>query len=409
MLNGFNRHSAFVSHVYMAVAFFTEESFVSELARSGCHVRMVVRLGYPTKPSALREITKNKNVDVRYYSNHSFHPKLYIFGDRVAFVGSANLTRSALLTNQEIVVSIEPDDPRFDELSSLFSAYWNEAGVLTPAILDSYETIFRKHRNAIQDVLQIDDEVHELIGTSAFSNIKRGDSKKSKENLFFENYQKTFQEAVSAFESIKDVYKKIGKRKSNSEVMPLRLEIDSFFSFVRDTYATHEVWRDQPIGWDDLRKALLKSHVEEWLVTDWPHYDNTISRKNYPLIIKVFQSPESINQASQDEMIDALVVLHSFHDRLRFYKGGLETLIKEFIRNNDFKKVKSSLIHLLYDEGNIVKRMSDLIYDADYKLNEFGQANVQELVGWINKEDLPVINGRTTKIIRYYGFDVRQL
>lgn len=67
------------------------------------------------------------------------------------------------------------------------------------------------------------------------------------------------------------------------------------------------------------------------------------------------------------------------------------------------------MIHLLYGKGDIVERMADLIYDSSYKLEQFGQCNVQELVGWINKEELPVINGKTTKVFRYYGFDVRQL
>jgi hypothetical protein len=53
--------------------------------------------------------------------------------------------------------------------------------------------------------------------------------------------------------------------------------------------------------------------------------------------------------------------------------------------------------------------MANLIYDRTYKLDEFGQANVQELVGWVNNEELPVVNGRTTKVLRFYGFDVRQL
>jgi hypothetical protein len=43
------------------------------------------------------------------------------------------------------------------------------------------------------------------------------------------------------------------------------------------------------------------------------------------------------------------------------------------------------------------------------KLEQFGTANVQELVGWDNKEDFPVINGRTTKVLRYFGLDVRQM
>ena len=36
--------------------------------------------------------------------------------------------------------------------------------------------------------------------------------------------------------------------------------------------------------------------------------------------------------------------------------------------------------------------MSDLIYDLSFKINQFGQSNVQELVGWINNENIPVIN-----------------
>ncbi len=40
---------------------------------------------------------------------------------------------------------------------------------------------------------------------------------------------------------------------------------------------------------------------------------------------------------------------------------------------------------------------------------EFGQSNVQELIGWRNKEGLPVINGRTTKLLRFFGSKVRQI
>lgn len=53
--------------------------------------------------------------------------------------------------------------------------------------------------------------------------------------------------------------------------------------------------------------------------------------------------------------------------------------------------------------------MCNLIYDSDYELAEFGSANVQEMVGWVNREELPVVNGRTTKVLRFYGFDVRQV
>jgi HKD family nuclease len=407
--NGLRLYGADVSSIYAAVAFFTESDVVNELANSSCHVRLVVRLGFPTSPKALSAINKNPNIELRYYSDKSFHPKLYIFGDRVAFVGSANLTRSALLTNQEIMVSIESEDPRFGELASLFSDYWNEAQVLTPDNLAAYSEIYKKHSKAINEISLIDEETESKVGKSVFPNINRGKKNKSKENIFLDNYRKTYQESVAAFKKIKSVYEQKQTRKTESCPIPLRLEIDSFFSFVRDVHATQETWKETTLGWSEEKQIVLSDQIDEWLNREWPHFDETICNENYPKIVSVLGAPETIDTASFDDIIGALVVLHSFHDRLRFFPGGLETLLKAFRSGNELDHVKYSIKHLLYGKGDIVKRMADLIYDSSYKLNEFGQSNVQELVGWINKEELPVINGRTTKVLRYYGFDVRQL
>ncbi|WP_180190651.1 hypothetical protein [Acinetobacter sp. YH01009] len=73
-------------------------------------------------------------------------------------------------------------------------------------------------------------------------------------------------------------------------------------------------------------------------------------------------------------------------------------------------RIKKTLIYLLHDESvSLPKRIADCIFDPKYKLNEFGQSNIQELVGWVNSEGKPVINGRTTKVLRYFGFNVRQI
>jgi hypothetical protein len=398
-----------VPNVYIAVAFFTESNVVQEISANGSHIRLIVRLGFPTSPHALRELLANKNIEIRFFSSPSFHPKLYIFGDQIALVGSANLTRAAISSNQEIVVAIDSADARFNELEILFSRYWDEASVLTEQAIKTYEQIYSKCLKAAKEIENGDIEVIEKIGDFVFNNINRGSKKKSKENIFIESYRKTYQESVTAFYQIEQVYKEIGRRKLNEETIPLRLEIDSFFSFVRDRYATHEIWREAPIGWTEERKSLLKQLIQEWLITKWVHFEVTIAESNYPLIKRVFESPATINLSSTEDIIDALVVLHSFHDRLRFYGGGLDTLKKAFASRNDAQKIKDNLIYLLFGKDDTIKRMSDLIYDPAYKLNEFGPANVQELVGWINNENIPVINGRTTKVLRYFGFEVRQL
>ena len=397
------------TEVYIAVAFFTEPDIIKDMIANNCHVRMIVRLGFPTKPSALLNLMNNHKIELRFYTDPSFHPKLYIFGDKIAFVGSANLTSAAMLTNQEVVVTIPSDDERFSELAILFSNYWEEASVFTEEEFKKYESIYRKHEEAARSIDLIEGDVKRKIGSIAFSNIDRGKQKKSKENIFLDNYRKTYQETFSAFSKIREVYESTGKRKVGASTIPVRLEIDSFLSFVREVHATHETWREQPKGWNENRHNLLMRHIQEWFDTKWPHFEETIIQTNYPLISRVFASADKIDSASVSQILDGLTVLHSFHDRLRFYDSGLETLKQSFIKHNDEQKIKESLKHLLYEKGEIVRRMYDLIYNNFYKLNEFGEANVQELVGWVNKEDLPVVNGRTTKILRYFGFDVKQL
>lgn len=394
--------------VFIASAFFTETDVIDLFVDKGCHVKIVVRLGFPTSPDALEYLLKNKNIEARFYTSHSFHPKIYIFGDKTSLVGSANLTSAAIRTNQEVVLEVESDDERFEGISQLFSGYWDEAVVLTDEAIASYRKIYDRYKQASDLINQFDDDVVDQFGDQSFSNIDRDKKKGSKKSIFIDSYSKSYQESVSAFNKIQDVY--ITKnRKVDESSIPLRLEIDSFFSFVRERYATHELWKEQSLGWNSNKSSLLDSLVDEWLVVRWDHFEDRIVNINYPLISRVFSTAEAIDESTYGEVVDALCVLHSFHDRLRFYKGGLETLKQNFMSSNDLNKVKHSLKHLLHGKGNAVTRMSDCIYSDEYKLNEFGQANVQELIGWVNRDGLPVINGRSTKVLRYFGFNVRQL
>ena len=174
-------------NVYIAVAFFTESSVVESLIANGCHGRLVFRLGFPTNPAALQKLMELSNVEVRYFTGHSFHPKIYIFGEKVALVGSANLTGAALLSNQEVVVSVDSNDPRLTELATLFSGYWSEAKVLDQATLIEYRSIFQQsdvHQNAIE---KLGAKVLERFGEFQPSNIARGKPKVSEESIFLEH------------------------------------------------------------------------------------------------------------------------------------------------------------------------------------------------------------------------------
>ncbi|WP_410567194.1 phospholipase D-like domain-containing protein [Acinetobacter sp. H1(2024)] len=395
--------------IYIASAFFTEIDVVDELIKSNCRIRIIVRLGFPTSPLALKHLLKQKNIEARFYTSHEFHPKLYILGNKKIFVGSANLTKAALITNQEIMLGVLPEDARFEELTYLFLEYWSEAKVLTIEDVIKYENIYKKYKDQLDMVNDFDDDVQKTLGNWNFPNIDRNEPKQTNSDLFLDSFLKTYQESVHAYKLIAEEYSK-KSRKVNGELIPLRLEIDSFFSFVRDCHAIHETWKDQELGWNDNNRLKLNTLINEWMSIEWSHFEKRIVNENYPFINKILGSVESINNSTADEIVEALCVAHSFHDRLRFFKGGLTTLKKEFLDRNELKKIKNTLIYLLHNDKNLIeKRIADCIYNPNYKLNEFGQSNVQELIGWINNEEMPVINGRTTKVLRYFGFDVRQV
>jgi len=396
-------------NVYIAVAFFTEISVIEELLAKGCRVRLVVRLGFPTHPDALNRLMSISGVEIRYFTGHTFHPKVYIFGDKAALVGSANLTRSAVLSNQEVVVSIDSSDVRFTELASLFGDYWSEAKVLERKALDTYKAAYREFEKLQGSVEKLGNDILSKLGSSQPSNITRDKTKESKASLFLEDFRKTYQECVTAFNIVRDTYDSSGYRKADPKLIPLRLEIDSFISFVREHRANGEAWINSPLRPVAEQRSVITEMIKEWRKTPWPHFEERIVRENYPRLLRTFKSEATVIAATDDELFDALATLHSFHDRFRFFMGGMPSWKTAFLSANERTRVRETLAYLVFGNGNIENRMASVIYDSRYKLNEFGRANIQELIGWCNREELPIINGRTTKILRFFGSDVRQL
>jgi len=395
--------------VFIAVAFFTEADVVKRLLEKGCRVRMVVRLGFPTSPSALQAVMKHNNLSLRVFSSTSFHPKLYIFGDDVALVGSANLTHTAITSNQEVVVSIHREDERFNELAIIFQDYWDEADVPTDQQLKDYAQLYKKYEVYADAADNLTNDAARHLGNTAPSNINRGGAKRGKQALFLSNYRKAYQEAAAAFDILRRIYKATGYRKASEADIPLRLEIDSFISFVRDTETRGDSWQVTPYRTEAEQQAPTLALIDKWKVRPWPYFEDKIVGETFPRLMATFETRESLLKANNDELFDALCTLHSFHDRLRFYEGGLPKLKTQFLAANDPARLRESLAYLVFGDGDVVERMANTIYDRDYRLNEFGQANVQELIGWRNREDLPVINGRTTKVLRFLGSKVRQI
>lgn len=77
--------------IKIASAFFTSYELLEKFAANQTEIKMIVRLNFGTSPSALKKALTLPNVAIRVFTDTRFHPKFYIFGNRVAyFVNSAD-------------------------------------------------------------------------------------------------------------------------------------------------------------------------------------------------------------------------------------------------------------------------------------------------------------------------------
>lgn len=390
--------------VLVAVAFFTDPQPLIQLAERGYQIKMVVRLGYPTNPKALECLIHKPGILVRFVNDRTFHPKLYIFAEKCAIVGSSNLTYSALTVNQEVNVSISVDDPRYDELVSLFGEYWIQAKVLDKDQLRIYAAVFEKWQwEKSEEVFE--ETLRSKQGRISIKNIERGLDDPNASSVFMEDYAKTYQEFLSAFRLVEGIYRKF-PRKVPEEDLPLRIEIDQFFNYIREAKAPGETYNDRPILFGPELEGSIESAIKEWISDTANYLREKIVSVSFPTINRVMRSEEAIHSASIEDILEALSLVHSFHDRQRFFPGGHKSHKKAFVEQNDLEQIKHCFTYLLYGKVDYLQRMCACIFDPRFKLRHIGRSAVQELLGWVNKEDIPICNSRTLKALRWLGFSI---
>lgn len=408
-INWFSHCTSDACDAYLASPFFTTVEPVELLTNRGCTVHLLVRLCSITTPNVLRNVLQNPLVRVRYYTDRSFHAKLYIVGN-VALVGSANLTDSGLKTNREVSVVLRKDkDSSFDDLISLYDMFWSHAETLTVDILSQYEQAFRligspKEEAEFQAMLE------ERVPEAHVPSAKVGSEKVSRERAFLQRYHRKYDEQlIPAFREVESIFGEFGKRRPEFEGEDPLIEIGRFLGWTRLVQAPGETWKTIPLAPPEERRKRVLASLHAWLASndtkagDMYNADKETGRIRR--LREAMASQDAIAALSYDDLFEALIGVHAFNDRLRHVSGGVIGLKDQFAEN-PLPRIKETLSYLLHGPGVELNRAYDCIHKEKWKLFGFGEACVMELLGWLNP-DRPPINGRTVKALRFFGFDVR--
>lgn len=391
--------------ILLASPFYSYPDAITKAVEKNCIIKLVVGLNDATKPEALRKIIDLENVQVRFFTSKKFHSKLYIFGDQYAVVGSANLTQSGLQGNQEVAVTIDKgQEGLFDDLVNLFASYWSEARPFGKAELKEFELIRQSYHKPAD--VTFENKIKETFGNIEPTGVRGQDKSQTAENIFLAEYRRTYQEFLDAYTVVEKLYSLDGRRKTDPLELPLRIEIDQFFNFLREEHARGNTYLNTGILAPKARETHIKEFIDKWQDADWPYLHEKVVEA-WQKMNNELSSPEKLNSLSIEEIFDVLYHCHSFHDRRRFFFGGLPTFKQTFVNNNTTENVREALKDLLFGNAGFIERMADCLFSAKYEIKQFGRSNVQELLGWVNQENVPICNGRTLKALRFLGFDVQ--
>lgn len=406
----FSLNAVGAREAFLASPFFSIFDPVRTLTQKGCKVRLLVRLCSITLPPVLRLALNDPNVSVRYFTDRSFHAKLYII-DGVALVGSANLTNAGLMTNREVSVVLRKDrDPGFEALPPMFNLLWDFADVLTSEICSAYEEAFKVLGKPMEEQ-EFQEHLEKLVPAAAPPSVKVGSERVSARRSFLQGLRRKYdEELIPAFKEVAEVFADLGQRRPEFVEGDAEIELGRFLGWMRIARAPGESWKETSLAEKDERRARITHFLADWnAVADTTAGDMFNADKevaNIELLRTAFASPAGIEQLSYDELFDALTGVHAFYDRLRFVAGGLPGLRVDFAQRNSLRAIKETLSYLLHGSGTALERAYDCLYDERRRLGGFGEACVMELVGWMDN-DRPPINGRTIKALRFLGFDVR--
>ncbi|MGC1782591.1 MAG: phospholipase D family protein, partial [Acidobacteriaceae bacterium] len=262
--------------VFLVSPFFSNDELLTDLLQRQCTVRLIVRLGSRTDPGSLTRLVQKPGIQIRYFTSPTFHTKLYIFGQRGALVGSANLTKAGVSSNREVAITVDPADERFDQLLMLFQSYWGhpKIGVLTPQRCAEYAEVAKQATHP-EDTFEAD--ILSKFGDLAPEGIQvEATKKESKEKVYLRSYQQTYGEFLAAYRRVEERYNAFARRKRPEADLPIRIEIDQFLSYIREHFAKEESYEQEPFRTGNDLLVNIDRHLERWFETDWVYLDEIV-------------------------------------------------------------------------------------------------------------------------------------
>jgi hypothetical protein len=373
-----------------------------------------------------------------------FHPKVIVFHGYGIYVGSHNMTKSAMYNNVEAGVFIEENEITHEQKKELddFFDYLRKNSV--PATIedvdriDEYIKLTKIEKNKQEEIQTGLDDLfeeqfkHLFILKAGVTDYGREKSdKESKRKLLFLQEWRETQNDLSVVQD--HVLKTCTQPKWVNPSAELTIITDQLLhayyytyllkgndehksiDIVNNEYEKNKRDPDQAIEkairwWEKLEVAptLEDVHINEW----------SISNRNILSQLKERDLTEieilTIMQQNHAARNHARQIRNSIFNLPNDFKTDIEERVKIYVnwlvkqKTEENLNVNDTMRYLLFnDKQTIEERVYESVYSKKYRIEHFGRSIIGELIGWGRPEITHLRNNRVNKALRCLGYNVR--
>ena len=370
-----------------------------------------------------------------------FHPKVIVFHGYGIYIGSHNITNSAMYDNVEAGVFIyEKDfsDDQKHEIDNFFNYLRDNSVQATFEDLDKIDEYINMTKIENEEKEKIDASLQDYF-EEQFNHLfilKPGvrdfnEGKKDKRKLLF------LQEWRETQNNIAIVQRCMKEKCKHPNWVDLKAEI----SIITDQLL-HAYYYTNLIKGHDEHKSIdivnneyhnnkrdpegaIRNAIRWWERLDSAPNNEDVHINEWSISNRNILSEIRKRDLSEDEILVIMTQNHAARNHARQirnsqfnlpedYKTTIEGRIKIYVKwlmeqkTKDNLKINDVLRYLLFqDQQSIEERVYESVYNPRYHLEHLGKSIVGELIGWGRPEVTFLRNNRVNIALRCLGFDVR--
>lgn len=398
------------------------------------HFRLDIWMRYdhtvPVGVSMLKRLLKHQkdNIFCRLVPDY-LHAKVIWWKGYGAYIGSANLTDRAWVTNIEAGLFLSESDLHENQMIDQLEEFFDElralkvARPLTREIVEEMVAISEARKEVLELGKKLRKQIPIWEGPAMKVSKENRDEKK-------EEFSREWNEAITILRMIGEEITNFKPKWINSDV-PQAWQADQFLH----AYYYTQINDGQSIPYESEfarnqanPRAALDIAMTWWSKTEKPPTTEDVMLHEHAPLLRRLLAKDSIGKLSESELAQVFEYTHATKDHVA--KMDLATLGRPDLNTLNLRErvvlyaewissrtnllnwdVKRLLEYVLYEgpESELWERMYTAAKNPDYKFSHYGLNSIAELVGWVRPEVSPPRNGRTSKALRSLGYPVKIL